>query len=308
MKKKRIGSLFIFTVMIISPFLDLFSKGPFEPFPDRKCRIFDEREITNSIKVFGRYITCGGLNEDGRASKQWDGKLYIRFHKYNGLREGNHSIEVEPGEAITKDPVTLKSLVQDRTRQFSFYDGGTMTFWITTSDSDKLDRTMLKRNFLLLPYRKKRDPDFVQTSEDFVDLLLPSGEKARFSTVTSDLISIEGLEVELSPLEHIDIMARTNGGIKIKPQSGRILFDQPHPRGTFKTAVKMKWNSFLTDSYNNRCTIKNSDFYEADKTDEWEWKLKYTDNSSLSDFLKKKCPMLKIPEPFTVEEVIHKSN
>lgn len=176
-----------------------------------------------------------------------------------------------------------------RYRSFTFSADGQVMMFVNTDDDERLSRTTGARCFHLLPFRKPAEPSFTDNGDGTVTLGLPSGHTAVFSAATGEPISIEGLALKLSPLQHITLIEKNRGCIEIAPQKGFLLFDYGWRTG--EVPISQLWRDItIADGNGTMCRAKMSEVFKKDPRDPDEVIFIHDSNEKLKAFLKKKCP------------------
>jgi hypothetical protein len=182
---------------------------------------------------------------------------------------------------------------KNRNRSYSFFSNGRIMAFIGTDDYEFMSQSTGSRSFHLLPFKNQTAASYEPPSGDEINVKLPSGYKAVFSSEKGDIVSIEGFKVNLQPIEHFDIMVKKGGGIDIKPEKGNIVIDYGWRTGGMSISQLYR-SSVIYDAEGNTCQVKNSELYIVDPKDTDEVIFKIKNNSELDIFLKKRCPMIKM--------------
>ena len=209
---------------------------------------------------------------------------------------GNLKIQNEPPSngvrKLTFDQTFDKSREnENRNRSYKFYSNSMLMVFVGSDDVGLLPRADGSRMFHLLPMGSLTLHNYQQDGDN-VRANLPDGSKAVFSKSSGELVSIEGFQVNLSPLERIDKMDKKLGGIELVPEQGHILIDYGWRIG--EVPISQLWRKVkVTDSYKNVCTLKMSEFFKKDPSGAVEIIFKFESNDEIDSFLKKQCPKIK---------------
>ena len=182
---------------------------------------------------------------------------------------------------------------KNRNRSYSFFPDGRIMAFIGTDDYEYMSKSTGSRSFHLLPFKNKTVPSYDPPAGDEINVLLPSSHKAVFSAEKGDIVSIEGFNVALQPIEHFDKMVKNGGGVDIKPDNGNIVIDYGWRTGGMSISL-LYMTSIIKDSFGNACQVKNSELYMVDPKDSDEVVFKIKNNPELAGFLKKRCPAIKM--------------
>lgn len=187
----------------------------------------------------------------------------------------------------------LQQKNKNRNRSFSFYKEGMVMVFVGSNDYDRMSKSTGSRTYRLLPYRDPVKPSFNKFDDGTIEGMSPSGFKVTFSAESGDVSAIEGFTVTTTPIEHFDEMVKKKGGVEIKPEKGFLLIDYGWMTGS--SAHTRIWSSpVIYDAMGNRCQVKNGDLAVQDPKDRDEVILKYRTNDTMENFLKKRCPSLRL--------------
>jgi hypothetical protein len=182
---------------------------------------------------------------------------------------------------------------KNRNRSFSFYKESMLMVFVGSNDYDRMSKSTGSHTYRLLPFREIVMPSFARVDDNTIEGMSPSGYKVTFSAESGDVSAIEGFTVSTTPLEHFDEIVKKKGGVEIKPQKGFLLIDYGWMTGS--SAHSRIWTSpVIYDGMGNKCQIKNSDIAMQDPKDPDEVILKYKTNGDMVQFLKKRCPSLRL--------------
>lgn len=195
---------------------------------------------------------------------------------------------------IAADQTLDKQTAQSgRNRSWTFFADGLIMIFVGTNDYDRMSQATGSRCVQLFG-RRQQTPAFRET-EGGVQLTLPSGPTAIFSTETGDILGIQGFDVQVTPIEHFDQMAKKEGGVTIKPRPGSLLIDYGWRTG--EMSISQLWRpALVTDGTGKQCSLKIGDFFAQDPADADEVIFKHANDEALYTFLKARCPGINTPE------------
>ncbi len=181
----------------------------------------------------------------------------------------------------------------ERNRSWTFFADGLIMIFVGTNDYDRMSQATGSRCLQIFG-RFREAPAFTET-KDGVRLTLPTGRNALFSRETGDIVSLDGFDVQLTPLEHFDQMAKKEGGVAIKPRAGSLLIDYGWRTG--EMSISQLWRpAVVLDGAGFKCTLKIGDFFSQDPEDADEVIFKHASDDALYTFLKSRCPGIAPPE------------
>ena len=181
---------------------------------------------------------------------------------------------------------------ESRYRSFMFIPNGQVMVFTSTKDDERMSRSTGSRYFHLLPFKTQVEPTYSDAGDGTVDIISPSGHRAKFSTETGEPVSIEGITIKVYPLKHIKEIEKNNGLMDISAEKGRLLIDYGWRTG--EVPISQLWRNIdIKDGYGNVCKAKMSDVFKKDPKDSDEVIFIHDTNAKLRQFMKKKCPKIK---------------
>lgn len=182
-----------------------------------------------------------------------------------------------------------------RRRSFSFYPNGFFMTFVDTQDYDRNSKATGSRTFYLFPV-SSRKPAVKETADGGIEVLTAAGTHVKVGK-TGQIETINGGSVKLTPLRHMDQIARERGGIEITGVNGVVL---DHGWNTGGVAYRyLDRSSVLRDQRGHSCTVKNSEMYSPNKRDPSDPIKKFATPGEWKSFVTKKCKNLKwTDEPY----------
>lgn len=177
----------------------------------------------------------------------------------------------------------------ERERNYTFFANGMFMVFISTQDA-AADSQATGAREIFIPNFKSQDIE-VQTSKDgqILSITSASGIKASFDTASAELLSIDNANLVIQPIDHIQKMAKLQGGVELLPQTG-VVIDAGWLTGDSPSS-KAARSSLIRNSKNQVCKVKNSEVYRKISLGGggFDIALKFNTINELNAYVAKKC-------------------
>lgn len=187
--------------------------------------------------------------------------------------------------------VTTADWASKRYRTYSFNTEGGLMIFVRTDDSERLSRATGSRTFFLAPRTPDTEPRVTDVGttdegEGTIRIVGPAGQSAVFSTVTAQMLSLDGYDAKVAS----EITLANQGGVELKARPGSILIDTNWKTGgTGYDQNRSTALSPITDGAGRSCKVKNTQLFRyADGEGHYRFKT----DAQLAEFLKTSCPSL----------------
>ncbi|MGZ3693823.1 MAG: hypothetical protein ACXWQO_06455 [Bdellovibrionota bacterium] len=178
--------------------------------------------------------------------------------------------------------VTPRQKPEMRYREFWIDERGRFMVFVSVPGDD-LDKATGTRTYFLFP--RKQLPAFTLLANGNLSFNLGTGQSAIFGATDAQLMSFPG-EFTLDSAVNLE----NQGGLEIKSYNG-IWLDAGWVVGS-QSYKDPKGSSVLSDSHNQKCSIRNEEFFFYENMYYNEPNLRYPDDASLAKFLGERCPNL----------------
>lgn len=181
---------------------------------------------------------------------------------------------------------------EKRTRTTQLYSNGLVYFYAETSDKPKMSQSIGTRTIQFLPFKPTMSSYSGPDSSGIIRFITPFGLKAEASTKTGLLTSVEGFDLRIGPMRHIDEMVRKNGDVTVTPRPGFVAIDYGFRLGNISTSQLWR-DAIVMDGFGNKCTLKISTFFKNRPGDPDEVDYLYANNDAVKTMLARRCPQIR---------------
>jgi hypothetical protein len=176
--------------------------------------------------------------------------------------------------------ITPRQKPEMRYRDFWIDERGRFLVFVSVPGDD-LDKATGTRTYFLFP--RKQVPSFKLREDGNISLYLSTGQESVFSGLDSHLVSFPGEFTEDNAVN-----LENQGGLELKSFQG-IRLDAGWMVGS-QSYKDPQGHSIFSDAHNQKCEIRNDEFFFYESMYYNEPNLRFPDDASLAEFLKNRCP------------------